>query len=296
MSGRAAAPRIAWVDVFAERPFGGNPLAVVLDADAWPAEDMQALAAELHLSETAFALPATDPGADLRLRIFTPARELPMAGHPVVGAAWVLHAAGLIAESARIETGAGVLTVRARGDVATMEQVTPEAGAAVDAGEVARALGVSAADAPPARVWSTGVPQLMLPVADSAAVAAARPDAEALTALGRRDGWLGVSVYALAAGERAPLRAHVRHFAPGVGVPEDPVTGSAAGALGACLAAAGGGADGVTLLVVRQGAELGRGGEVAVRVECRDGRPERVQVGGRVVPLFEGRFVVGTLR
>lgn len=290
------APRLAWVDVFAAGPLLGNPLAVVLEGEGWSAAEMQGLAAELRLSETAFALPPSGD-ADVRLRIFTPTHELPMAGHPVVGASWVLHAAGVIGEAARVETGAGVLDVRVRGDVATMEQAPPQAGPLVDPGEVGRALGGIAPLAdPPARVWSTGVPQLMLRVADSAAVAGARPDGEALAELGRRDGWSGVSVYALTADHPDGLAAHVRHFASGVGVLEDPVTGSAAGALGACLAAAGLGRDGVTQLVVRQGRELGRAGEVAVRVESRDGAPRHVQVGGRVVPLFEGRFVVETLR
>lgn len=292
MTGPAGA-RIAWVDVFAAAPFAGNPLAVVLGADDWGAARMQSVAAELGLSETSFALAPDDAGADVRLRIFTPARELPMAGHPVVGAAFVLSAAGVIGERALVETGAGLLEVRVAGSVVTMRQAPPEAGARVDADEVAAALGVRAAPGPPAQVWSTGVPQLMLAVADSDAVRAARPDAAALTRLGARDGWLGVSVYALHPPEDGPLRAHVRHFAPGVGVLEDPVTGSAAGALGACLAAADRGAGGLLELVVRQGAELGRPGEVAVRVSGRGdpGDPRRVQVGGRVVPLFEGRFL-----
>lgn len=293
MTGDAGA-RLAWVDVFAPHPLAGNPLAVVLDAGGWGAREMQALAAELGLSETVFVLPPDDGRADARLRIFTPRQELPMAGHPVVGAAWVLHSAGVIGATAGLATGVGVLEVRVTGEVATMEQAPPQAGAAVDGEEVARALGVTAAATPEARVWSTGVPQLMLPVADDAAVAAARPDADALEALAARDGWLGVSVFALAHGE-ATLTAHVRHFAPAVGVLEDPATGSAAGALGACLAAAGHRDGDVTQLFVRQGAELGRHGEIAVRVESRDGVPRRVQVGGRVIPVFEGRFVRGAL-
>jgi trans-2,3-dihydro-3-hydroxyanthranilate isomerase len=287
--------RLAWVDVFAPHPLAGNPLAVVLDADGWGAHEMQALAAELGLSETVFVLPPDDGDADARLRIFTPRQELPMAGHPVVGAAWVLHSAGAIGPIARLLTGVGPLEVRVTGEVATMEQAPPQAGPPLDVEEVARALGVAAAATPEARVWSTGVPQLMLPVADDAAVAGARPDVDVLAALAARDGWLGVSVFALAGGGATTLTAHVRHFAPAVGVPEDPATGSAAGALGACLAAAGHGDGDVTQLFVRQGAELGRPGEIAVRVESRDGVPRRVQVGGRVIPVFEGRFVRGAL-
>jgi PhzF family phenazine biosynthesis protein len=125
------------------------------------------------------------------------------------------------------------------------------------------------------------------------ALAALRPDLDAVTRLAERDDWLGVSVYALPERPDGRLRVEVRHFAPLVGVPEDPVTGSAAGALGACLAAAGLG-DGDDLeLVVCQGTSLGRPGEVAVRVASTGGAPVRVRVGGRVVPLFEGRVLDG---
>lgn len=283
--------RLAWVDVFASGPMTGNPLAVVLDADGWTASRMQALAGELGISETTFVMPAESDG-DHRVRIFTPRRELPVAGHPMVGTAWVLHAAGRIGETARLETGAGVLAVRVRGNVATTELGAPEAGATVDADEAGRATGVRAAPHPPAQVWSAGVPQLMLPVHDLDALTAARPDPEAITALGERDGWLGVSLYCVTGGEKGHAAVRVRHFAPQLGVLEDPVTGSAAAALGACLAAAGS-ADhqGNLQMVVGQGIEPGRGGEVAVRVHSRGRGPALIQIGGRVVPLFEGRFL-----
>ena len=117
--------RLAWVDVFAAAgAMSGNPLAVVLDAGAWTEARMQAFAAEVGLSETTFVM-ASRSGADHRVRIFTPVRELPMAGHPVVGTAWVLHAAGRIGERAVLETGAGDLPVRVQGRVATMDQATP---------------------------------------------------------------------------------------------------------------------------------------------------------------------------
>jgi trans-2,3-dihydro-3-hydroxyanthranilate isomerase len=263
---------------------------VVLDADAWSPARMQAFAAELGISETTFVLDPRE-GGDHRVRIFTPVRELPMAGHPVVGTAWVLRAAGQIGEHAVLETDAGPLAVRVRGSVATMDQATPAAGAEVDAQEAARAAGVRLSDgAPPARIWSTGVPQLMLP-AELDSLESARPDHDALRTLGERDGWVGVSVYAITGSRDDRLLARVRHFAPLLGVPEDPVTGSAAGALGACLAAHGMSAGDDLELVVTQGAPGGRGGEAAVRVRSRGGVPERVRVGGRVVPLFEGHVL-----
>lgn len=282
--------RIAWVDVFAAESMTGNPLVVVLDADGWPVGRMQAFAAELGISETTFVL-APEQGGDQRVRIFTPVRELPMVGHPIVGTAWVLRAAGRIGRHARLETDAGVLAVRVQGSVATMEQPAPQAGALVDAAEAGAAAGVRPVPGPPAQIWSTGVPQLML-ATDLASLEAARPDHAALAVLAERDGWLGVSIFAITAGHDERLLVRVRHFAPLVGVPEDPVTGSAAGALGACLVAAGmSDGDGGLKLVVSQGSEGGRGGEVAVRVRAVDGRPDRVQVGGRVVPLFEGRVL-----
>lgn len=284
---------LAWVDVFASGPMTGNPLAVVLDAESWPASRMQAFAAELGISETVFVLPA-EAGGDLRVRIFTPLRELPVAGHPMVGAAWVLHAAGRTGASARLETGAGTLAVRVQESVATTELAPPEAGPLVDAAEAARAAGVAAVEEPRAQVWSAGVPQLMLRVSDAEALAGARPDPAEIAALGTRDGWLGVSLYALTQAGDGRVSAAVRHFAPLLGVAEDPVTGSAAAGLGACLAASGlAGPDGDLVLRVTQGVPPARGGEVAVRVRAgADGRM-RVQIGGRVVPLFEGRFVDG---
>lgn len=282
---------IAWVDVFASAPMTGNPLAVVLDADDWPEERMQAFAAELGISETTFVTAPADAGAEHRVRIFTPLRELALAGHPLVGTAWVLNAAGRIGPVAHLATGAGPMEVRVRGDVATVALAEPEPGPLVDGAEAAAAAGVDPADGPPAQVWSVGVPQLMLAASGEDAVARALPDHDALRRLAERDGWLGVSVYAARPDGDGRVRARVRHFAPLLGVDEDPVTGSAAGGLGALLAAAGMGVGGGLELVVRQGTPAGRGGEVAVRVASAGGRPARVQVGGRVVPLFEGRVL-----
>jgi trans-2,3-dihydro-3-hydroxyanthranilate isomerase len=278
---------LAWVDVFAAGPMSGNPLAVVLDADDWTAARMQALAAELGISETAFVI-AAGPGADHRVRIFTPVRELPMAGHPVVGTAWVLHAGGRTGERARLETGAGVMATHVRGGVATVALGPVAPGAEVDPYEAAHAVGLPSAAG--ARIWSVGVPQLMLEAPDATSVRDARPDHDALRRLGERDGWVGVSLYALD-GSEGRLRADVRHFAPLLGVPEDPVTGSAAGALGGCVAAARAPGGGELEMVVRQTTAAGRGGEVAVRVEMIGDGSGRVRIGGRVVPLFEGRFV-----
>jgi trans-2,3-dihydro-3-hydroxyanthranilate isomerase len=289
--------RLHWVDVFADRPLAGNPLAVVLDGDGVETARMQAVATELGLSETVFVCAAESAGAAARLRIFTPARELPLAGHPVVGAAWTLHAEGRMPARALLDTGLGPIEVRVEAGFATMVQAPPRALGAVDPGPVAAACGVRAPAAPPApaAVWTTAMPQLMLAVDGVEELARARPDGEAIAALGAAGGWLGVSIYAIE--EAAPGRAvaRVRHFAPALGVLEDPVTGSAAGALGACLAAAGLGAEGRLELTVRQGAEMGRPGTVAVGVLAPAGAPERVEVGGRVTPVLSGHLTPAAL-
>jgi trans-2,3-dihydro-3-hydroxyanthranilate isomerase len=280
------------VDVFAVAPWTGNPLAVVLDADGVGQERMQALAFELRLSETVFVLRPQDPRAAARLRIFTPARELPMAGHPVVGAAWVLRREGLMGERGVVETGVGRLAVRASDEGAAMEQARPAAGARVDPEALARACGGVRTAGEPGQVWSTGLPQLMLRVADVEALERARPDPQALAALAHADGWLGISLYTPAGDPGdAALSLRVRHFAPQAGVLEDPFTGSAAGALGACVAAADPGPGGRLDLVVHQGSELGRPGRARVTVESSEGVPVRVEVAGAVLPVLEGRLV-----
>jgi trans-2,3-dihydro-3-hydroxyanthranilate isomerase len=214
-----------------------------------------------------------------------------MAGHPVVGAAWALRDAGRMGPRGAVETGAGILAVRADGDRAWMAQARPERGPRVDADEVAVACGTVAAAWPPAEVWSTGLPQLMLPVPDVGALAAARPDAAAITALGDRDGWAGVSLFALLERDDGAAVARVRHFTPALGVLEDPVTGSAAGALGARLAAADPGAGDALALAVLQGEELGRPGRVDVAVRLEGAVPAAVEVGGAVAPVLEARLL-----
>ncbi len=281
---------VTWVDVFATGPMTGNQLAVVGDADGLSDDKMGHIAAEFGISETTFVCTARE-GGDHRVRIFTPESELPMAGHPLVGTAWVLHNAGLMAGRGVLETGVGPLSVQADRAGGNMIQAPPEAGALLDPEELASACGAAAGETAPARVWSTGVPQAMFAVADDAALADAEPDLAALRRLGERDGWIGISAYSLIAASHGVARVRVRHFAPGLGISEDPVTGSAAGALGACLAAAGLAEAGALELTVWQGAMLRRPGRVDVAVDAPGGDPREVSVGGRVLPVMEGRLV-----
>ena len=281
-----------WVDVFATGPLSGNPL-VVATADAMPtAGRMQALAAEFGVSETVFA----EPGASPRLRIFTPTAEIPMAGHPLVGAAWVLRRIGWTGDDAVLSAPGGQVAVAADDQGARMTRPNPVAHGQADAHAIARLLGADAmGDAP---IWHAGLPQAMLEVRDLDALA---PDHDALRARGTDEGWAGVSAYVLrtdgpvhADGDEQPLVAEVRHFAAPIGIPEDPVTGSAAAALGACLAGRGMLGSGPRgRLTVMQGHRMGRPGRVDVVVDIGLDGPTAVTVGGAVVPVVTGAIGPG---
>ncbi|AEA23296.1 phenazine biosynthesis protein PhzF family [Pseudonocardia dioxanivorans CB1190] len=279
------------VDVFTDRPFAGNPLAVVHGAGeaglGGPA--MQAIAAEFALSETVFVLPPTRQGADYRVRIFTPAVELPFAGHPSVGAAWVLARDGVIGGGDVVqECGAGLLPVHVDAAGARVTGGTPEVLDGVDpAGAVAlaEAVGLTAADVDdrvPAGSTAAGVPYVVLPVR-SDAVARAECDAGAVRAL--TAGRTGLVVAAL---EHLP-EVHLRMFAPGSGVVEDPATGSAAVALGVFLADRGLlAAEGGSSFTIAQGAEIGRPSRLDVTVTTRAGAAVATTVRGGVAPVATG--------
>jgi len=178
------------VDVFAPRSFAGNPLAVVFDADRLTTEQCQALAFEFHLSETSFLCAPTEPGADYRVRIFTPFAELPFAGHPSVGAAHTLVRSGrLPAGTLRQECGAGILDLAVDGDGATLTGGRPTLEDGPDPGVLAEAVGLSAADVVglPAHVVGCGLPWTVLAVRPQV-VDEARPDPARLDALGVGEG------------------------------------------------------------------------------------------------------------
>ena len=268
------------VDVFTDRPFAGNPLAVVLDADDLPATAMQALAAEFGLSETAFPLRADD-GADYRLRIFTPEVELPFAGHPSVGAAWVLHRLGRLPAGDRVQScGAGRLAVRVGPDEVVLSGGAPSCGPELDAAPLLAAVGLAAQDlAGTPRRAGCGIDFTYLPVRDGA-VARAVPDGPALRALPLGT---GLSVTSWVDGQ-----AHSRVFVPEVGVAEDPATGSAAVGLGVFAAASGLVGDGEHAYVVAQGLEMGRPSTLRCTVRVEGGQAVATTVAGGVVPVARG--------
>ncbi len=271
------------VDVFTDRPYAGNPLAVVLGADGLDRAQMQAIAAEFHLSETAFVL-RPGPGATYRVRIFTPAQELPFAGHPSVGTAATLARLGLIPAGEVVqECGAGLLPITTDGDGALLTGGTPTVGGELDPRPLLAAVGLTDADyaGPAPRVAGVGVDFPFLSV---------RPDAVARARTGAPENLDHVTVFAW---DPATRTAHTRMFAPGLGVPEDPATGSSALAFGVWLVASGlVPGDGATPYTVLQGAEIGRPSTLSCVVTTADGAVTRTTVAGGVAPVARGEITV----
>jgi trans-2,3-dihydro-3-hydroxyanthranilate isomerase len=267
------------VDVFTDRAFAGNPLAVVLGSEELATRELQALAGEFHLSETAF--PQDVRGDGYRLRIFTPAVELPFAGHPSVGAASVLRRLGRVGPGRVLQScGVGDLPVElpAEGPV-VLTAGRPVAGPAVDPAPLLAAVGLAEGDlAGPAGRAGCGIDFTYLLVRPDA-VARVVPDLRALSAL---DLGTGLSVTSFDGD------AHSRVLVPEVGVAEDPATGSAAVGLGVHLAAAGLLPEGRTEYVVRQGAEIGRPSLMRCAVEVAGGSALRATVAGDAVLVARG--------
>jgi trans-2,3-dihydro-3-hydroxyanthranilate isomerase len=277
------------VDVFTDRPFTGNPLAVVFDAETLATEQLQALAREFHLSETVFVLAPTAAGASYRARIFTPESELPFAGHPSVGAAVTVtrrrdSGAGTLIQ----ECGAGLLPVTVYGEGrATLTGGVPTVGEPVDPTNLLATVGLTAEDfaGPAPRYAGAGLEFPFLSVVPGA-VARSAGDAAAARAAGITQ----VSVFSWDESTRV---AHCRMFAPGVGVAEDPATGSAALGLGVWLVASGLlPADGEFAYTVRQGLELHRPSTLDCTVRALDGKAVSTTVTGPVVPIASGHIAV----
>ena len=273
-------------DVFTDTPLQGNQLAVFTDGRGLPGEQMQRAARELNLSETVFFLPPEQDG-DLRIRIFTPASELPFAGHPVLGSAFL--AGELLGTSAvRLETGAGVVPVELerKGEQIVsgrMEQPIPGWAPYEHPERLLAALGVPGSGLP-VEAYPNGPRHVFVALDSEAAVAALRPDLGALAGLGDD---IGVNCFA-----GGGPRWKTRMFAPGLGVPEDPATGSAAGPLAIHLARHGRTAFGQEI-EIRQGAEIGRPSVLYARVDGSPQRIERVLVGGSAVIVARGEYRLG---
>jgi trans-2,3-dihydro-3-hydroxyanthranilate isomerase len=293
----------ALVDVFADVPLVGNPLAVVADAERLEEPVMRAVAREFNQSETTFVLPATRPGATLRLRSFTPAGvEVVGAGHNVLGAWWWLATAGRVEldrEGGAVlaqEIGDRVLPVEVTGrngrpEAIVIEQAPPEFGRSVsDRGELAAALGLDPdgrdlLDDVSAQVVWTGAPHLLVPARDRSVVDRARPDAPRLERALAQVGGQGCYLYCLDPVDPAAV-AYARFFNPTVGISEDPATGSAAGPLVSLLVAHGVVPDGASV-IVEQGHAMGRPSRIQVHVSGR-----QVRLGGASVVVAEGTLTI----
>ncbi|MGN6332152.1 MAG: PhzF family phenazine biosynthesis protein [Motilibacteraceae bacterium] len=289
------------VDVFTDRALsGGNPLGVVLlgDAAPYPTELLQAVAAELGFSESTFVT-AVGPGASYAVRIFTPVAELPFAGHPSVGTAWVLARRGLLPVGEVVQRcGAGEvqLLVEAVAEGAPgrvrLTGAATSVGEPLDVGPLLAAVGLGPDDAAgEARAAGTGLDWAFLPVRPDA-LARATPDVAALEALsGVARG--GVCAYVLESRDGA-VRVRSRAFCPDVRGGEDAATGSAALGLGVHLVATGAvPGDGVTDYAITQGVEMGRPSALFGRVEASGGRAVRCSVAGDVAPVLAGELTLG---
>jgi trans-2,3-dihydro-3-hydroxyanthranilate isomerase len=300
--------RFIQVDVFTDTPFGGNPLAVFPEAEGLTAEEMQCLAREMNLSETTFVLPPEAPGADFKVRIFTPAAELPFAGHPVVGTHWVLAHLDRVdlhepVTQLHFELGVGVLPADLhvtgdRVDKVVMTQGEPTFHAVLeDITDLIQALGLPpeaiTETGLPVQVVSTGLPQMMVPIRSLTEVqglVAGQLDTAALDRACRAVGSKDCAMVFARETERPEATVHVRLFAPMMGVPEDPATGSANGALGAYLVhhQVVPVTEPTTHIISEQGAEMKRPSTLYVEVDSADGKVTKVRVGGQVVAMAEG--------
>jgi trans-2,3-dihydro-3-hydroxyanthranilate isomerase len=271
-------------DVFTDTPLEGNQLAVFTDARTLTPQLMHALARETNFSESTFVLPA-EQGGHARVRIFTPAAELPFAGHPVLGTAVVL-AAPMQLDEIRLETGSGIVPVRiaregARVTFGRMRQPIPGVEPFARVSELLAALGVERSELP-VELYDNGVPHVYVALASEAAVAALRPDMSALAAFGD----IGVNCFA-----GAGARWKTRCFVPGLGVAEDPATGSAAGPLALHLARHGRIGWGEEI-EIRQGAEIGRPSTLFASATGSAEAVELVEVGGSAVVVARGEFIL----
>jgi trans-2,3-dihydro-3-hydroxyanthranilate isomerase len=299
--------RYIHLDVFTERLFGGNQLAVFLDGRGLSRETMQAIAKEMNYSESTFVLPPERPDTDARVRIFTPAEELPVAGHPTIGTTFALARAGVVGpDRDRLILGLGigptpVSLVWRNGELCFvwMTQIAPTFGQPIaDPSGAAAALSLPeaavSATGLPVQTVACGVPFLFVPLATRRAVDNAALSATAYDAFRRAAGVDALPVF-LFSTEPAHDKATVysRMFAPGFGITEDPATGSASGPLGCYLVRhkvvpperAGS-------LLSLQGVKMGRPSHIHIAIDLQDGEIDSVRVGGESVVAGEGTLYV----
>lgn len=300
--------RFKQVDVFSDKHFRGNPVAVILDSDGIDDDEMQRIAAWTNLSETTFFQPPTAPDADYLLRIYTPRAEIPFAGHPTVGSAHAALEAGLYAPTdgkLRQQCGIGVIEITVEGDGAgrlISFEASPKIVHNFESSReaISAALGAEIAQEPSPTSVDVGAVWTIVRFDDPATVKNLEPDMTATAHLAEQFNITGLCVFAFtnpvhpeepgvrqgrAEGVSMDADVRLRCFAPAFGVPEDPVTGSANACLGRFLAETGMIDRVGREYTVSQGTELGREGRVRIRVS-EDGR--RVSVGGHAVTTIDG--------
>ena len=280
------------VDVFAEEKYAGNQLAVVRGGAGLPDETLQKIALEMNYSETTFVLSEEESEGGYDVRIFTPGDELPFAGHPTLGTAYVIQHEILASPGERITLNlkAGEIAVTF-GEVLWMRQLPPTFGEVLDHASVARALNLEAADLDdhyPVQEVSTGLPALIVPLRDLDALRRCKVDWERYTEVAGSG--KNLYVFCPESHDDGPGDLSARMFANDLGVPEDPATGSAAGCLAAyllehCYL----GTDSVDVRV-EQGYEIGRPSLLYLQA-ARDGDEMRVDVGGKVQLVARGELV-----
>jgi trans-2,3-dihydro-3-hydroxyanthranilate isomerase len=293
--------RFLHYDVFTNRQFEGNQLAVFPAPGNLPADLMQRIANEMAFSESTFVLPP-ERGGDVRMRIFTPASELPMAGHPTIGTTFALAAEGVIARSREefvFELGVGPVPVALEWgedglSFAWMTQPLPQFGSTIeDRSALAGAVGLQPTDLAaglPIQSVSCGVPFLFVPLATRTAVDALAIDARALGRCCRAAGLVDLPVFFFTSepggGDET---VYSRMLAPGFGISEDPATGSASGPLGCYLLRHGAvSSDQALSLLSLQGVGMRRPSRIHISIDSRDGEITRVRVGGEAVSVGEG--------
>jgi trans-2,3-dihydro-3-hydroxyanthranilate isomerase len=295
--------RYITVDVFTDRAFGGNPLAVVLDAGGLSTAQMQAIATEFNYSETTFVLPPQDSAHDAQVRIFTVRSEIPFAGHPNVGTAFVLATqAAKPPAQLLFEEKAGLVPVAVlteQGKVTGTELTAPQSLkrlSQLSAEQAAACLSLSVIDVKtdrhPPQIVSVGLPFLAVELASRDAVRRAKADAAAFGRTFPCDGSDAVYLYTrdVPASEK-PCELQARMFHPGAsGLSEDPATGSATAAAAALLADLDGTRDGELKLAIGQGVDMGRPSLLLTRVKKQNGAIASVHVGGGCVQMMEGTF------
>jgi trans-2,3-dihydro-3-hydroxyanthranilate isomerase len=296
------------LDVFTSRRFEGNQLAVFFDAEVLDAGLMQTIAREMNFSESTFLLPAERADTDIRMRIFTPGAELPMAGHPTIGSTFALAESGFLAPGRdRFVFGLGVGPTRVeltwRGaalDFAWMDQQPPVVRQPLESVErVMKAAGIDPAahlrTGLPMQEISCGVPYILLPVATRADVDAASVDLDTLGTMRSAFGGSHSAIYLFSPERHADdVTAYSRMFAAGLGIAEDPATGSACGPLGCYLVEQGVvSRRAAASMVSWQGVAMGRPSRIHIAITSDGNTISRVQVGGKAVTVAKGELTTG---